>query len=829
MAVGDSAGIAEVRDRMVLDFTRINDLYGIKRVCLNIHNEDNISVLINSSNFNSVSFDSQNEYNLYGYGRIDFKGNTFINYSTDLARSTETYQNKGDTNRYSNYKYAYHYPSPQSNWSKFSRFKSNDTNVRFLISTNDYYSFLSVFDTTVHPYIYNNFLELNNSNGPADNMSVEYHGRNIYKDRNFIYLKVDDNMYLTNGSYVTDVCKYMVFELEPTRKEYNLDGIFSLCNTHAYIVNVSADKLNITNLTGLLKKCKATKFGDITDSRTILNLTNVNDASFLCYNSNVEDMSMHTIRLNKSANEVNLKEAFSFSKIKKLPAGFVDSMSEGFKYLNASGIFYNSRNFETDISKINLPTLGSTPSVYYLYQMYMLSNCRHINRTIISTNDRDIINADSMYKGTTLIEDSPLPDGMFKNYKNTSSMFDGVTFENANTFKYIYGEFAKSANFTGSAQELPFNNIIIKNIISHPNSHQNIIIGEGDDYEKTKLVSFSSHPDAVRSQNTGMRLSIIGKRQPSDSNPIKVLAEGCDELSFGYRHDDIKRAAEAGNTGEFAPYFIKERDFLSSSYNGSGNSSEFFAAQTHTMGDVMFRRIAMLLPGNDYYRTHSYLFRGAALKGLKINHNSVDGYAMTSILYSNTKTSIDMLSLDEVVEGLRRRGWKTNNLYNGCVVINTNGKNLKWTLSRYHYNTLSSPTGNPSSDTYLDYLTVFSNARYLYKAINAQMYFTKDFRNEKIELIFNIYNDSSPDNGEALEKFLALMEVYHDPNDPKKPVGRFIMIHKDIYDSKTDMDKINALIAKEQDRREHIDEFKKEIKNHTFDVYDDGFLFQDEV
>lgn len=829
MAVNDSSGAAEVRERMVLDFTRINNLYDIKRVCLNIHSEDNISVLINSSNFNSASFDSQNEYNLYGYGRIDFKGNTFINYSTDLARSTKTYRNKGDKNRYSNYKYAYHYPSPQSNWSKFSRFKSNITDVRFLITTNDYYSFLSLFDTTVYPYMYSNYLELTNSNGRADNISVEYHGRNIYKDRNFIYLKVNDNMYLLNDNYVTDVCKYMVFELEPTRKKYNLDGIFSLCNTHAYIVNASADKLNINDLTGLLKNCKATKFGDITDSRTILNLTNVDKASFLCYNSNVEDMSMHTIRLNKSANEIDLRNAFGNSKIKKLPAGLIESMSGGFKYLAASGIFDNSKNFETDISKINIPTLGTSPSIYNISYMYMRSNCRHINRTIISTNDRDIINADSMYKSTTLIEDSPLPDGMFKNYKNTSSMFDGVTFENANTFKYIYGEFAKSANFTGSAQEIPFNNIIIKNIISHPDSHQNIIIGEGDDYEKTKLVSFSSHPGDVRSQNIGMRLSIIGKRQPSNSNPIKVLAEGSTELSFGYRHDDIKRAAEAGNTGEFAPYFIKERDFLSNSYNGGGNSSEFFAAQTDTMGNVIFRRIAMLLPGDDYYRTHSYLFRGAALRGLKINRNLTDEYCMNSILYSNTKTSIDMLSLDEVIEGVIRRGW-INNLYNGCVVINTNGKNLKWTLSRYYYNTLASPTigNNPSSDTYLDYLTVFSNARYLYRAINAQMYFTKDFRNEKIELIFKVYNDSNPVNSNNLEKFLALMEVYHDPNDPKKPVGRFIMIHDDIYDSKTDMNKINTLIAKEQDRRERIDEFKTQIKNHTFDEYD-GFIFRDEV
>lgn len=804
MAGNGSSGAAEVRERMVLDFTRINSLYDIKRVCLNIHNEDNISVLINSSNFNSVSFDSQNEYNLYGYGRIDFKGNTFINYSTDLARSTETYRNKGDKNRYSNYKYAYHYPSPQSNWSKFSRFKSNNTTARFLITTNDYYSFLSLFDTTVYPYMYSNYLELTNSNGPEDNKSVEYHGRNIYKDRNFIYLKVDDNMYLNNGNYVTDVCKYMVFELEPTRKKYNLDGIFSLCNTHAYIVNASADKLNITDLTGLLKNCKATKFGDITDSRTILNLTNVDKASFLCYNSNVEDMSMHTIRLNKSANEIDLRNAFGYSKIKKLPAGLIESMSGGFKYLDASGIFYNSKNFETDISKINLPTLGSTPSVYYLYQMYMQSNCRHINKTIISTNDHDIINADSMYKDTTLIEDSPLPNGMFKNYKNTSSMFENVVFKTADTFKYIYSEFAKSGaeyNYTSFASA--FRNITIVNNIQNYKA----IIGAGDDYVKTSLTSFWAFHDKL-SESEMIRLSVIGRRRLYKDEPIPVEAAylRAKELSFGSRVDDIKRAADAGNIGEFAAYFIKPNiDFE----NGlSGGESDFFniIIKLERQQELqMFRRLSMLLAGDDYYRVYNYLFY-SAFKDRGETLNFSESYKITSILYSNTNKTVDMLSLDEIISGGMLHTILQRKFDNACAIINTNGKNLKWTLSRYHYNT----------HKYYNYISVFTNAVYLYRAINAQMYFTKDFQNEKIEFIFRALDEQN------LIRFLALMSLYMDPNDPKKPVGRFILLYNgNIYDSKTDMARINALASFNQS---HIDE----IKTNT-EEYDDGFVVRDEA
>lgn len=804
MAGSGSSGAAEVRERMVLDFTRINSLYDIKRVCLNIHNEDNISVLINSSNFNSVSFDSQNEYNLYGYGWIDFKGNTFINYSTDLARSTETYRNKGDKNRYSNYKYAYHYPSPQSNWSKFSRFKSNNTTARFSITTNDYYSFLSLFDTTVYPYMYSNYLELTNSNGPEDNKSVEYHGRNIYKDRNFIYLKVDDNMYLNNGNYVTDVCKYMVFELEPTRKKYNLDGIFSLCNTHAYIVNASADKLNITDLTGLLKNCKATKFGDITDSRTILNLTNVDKASFLCYNSNVEDMSMHTIRLNKSANKIDLHNAFGHSKIKKLPAGLIESMSGGFKYLDASGIFYNFKNFETDISKINLPTLGSTPSIYYLYQMYMLSNCRHINKTIISTNDHDIINADSMYKDTTLIEDSPLPNSMFKNYKNTSSMFENVVFKTADTFKYIYSEFAKGGaeyNYTSFASA--FRNITIVNNIQNYKA----IIGAGDDYVKTSLTSFWAFHDKL-SESEMIRLSVIGRRRLYKDEPIPVEAAclRAKELSFGSRVDDIKRAADAGNIGEFAAYFIKpDIDFKNGLDEGESGFFNIIIKLERQQELQMFRRLSMLLAGDDYYRVYNYLFN-SAFKDRGETPNISKNYKITSILYSNTNKTVDMLSLDEIISGDMLHTILQRKFDNACAIINTNGKNLKWTLSRYHYNT----------HKYYNYISVFTNAVYLYRAINAQMYFTKDFQNEKIEFIFRALDEQN------LIRFLALMSLYMDPNDPKKPVGRFILLYNEnTYDSKTDMARINALVSFNQS---HIDE----IKTNT-EEYDDGFVVRDEA
>lgn len=826
MSDGSYAGINTKTDR-IFDLTRLDDLKGIRAK----HNKYT-NILLNAFGISIVNFNSYKNYCIYGYAPLNFNPiSNDMNYSRDIVRTNTMLANSSDENEY--YKYAYHYPIPNSHWNKFSRFNLdyleylrgfNTSSYLSSIYTHDICSFFSIFDSINQCHLENRII-------PKKVDKINYHGRNIYKSNDLLYLKITNgfNIDMTIGTH--NYYKYVIVELDNNKykRMVHLNRVFNKCTKHAYIVSNNDNKLYI-DPKELLSWFRGTKFGDPSDNRTLLNLPSVGSIHALCSNSNVEDMSMHTISFGGNYPIFNMSYAFYSSKIKKLPKGLIESLSRGFSNLSLKEAFSDAKNIEIDISKINIPTLGSSPSNYDARGMYKESNCRHINRSIISTNEEDTILAEDMYSNTTLIEDSPLPDGMFKNYKNLSGMFKNVTFENTNTFKYIYGEFAKSANFTNSAREISFNNITINNNISNAN-YDNIIIGEGDDYEKTKLVSFSSLSNKVHlRKNSSIRLSIIGKRNPGDSNPIKVLARNCTELSFGHRHDDIKRAAEAGNVGEFAQYFIKEWDFLSNSPNGGGNSSEFFAAQTNTMGDIMFRRIAMLLPGDDYYRTHFYLFRGAAIIGLGIEPTSTDGYGMTSILYSNTKTSIDMLSLDEVVGGLRGHTW-TKDLYNGCVVINTNGKNLKWTLSRYYYNTLASPTARYNiSEIYLDYLTVFSNAIYLYRAINAQMYFTKDFRNEKIELIFHVYNDNTLENSiYALEKFLALMEVYHDPNDPKKPVGRFIMIHDDIYDSKTDMDKINALIAKEQDRRKRIDEFKNQIKNHTFDLYDDGFIFRGEV
>ena len=818
---------------VVLDLTRIEDLNTTKKIFLNIRDDYTVSALVNTRSVSEYEFDAQKMYNLYGYASMDFRNNTFINYSIDLARTNETYLDKKNENRYLNYKYANHYPLPKSNWNKFSRFKIDFDLYEYSVGhiiTHDFYSFLSIFDSTI-PYNYNIFLKLDNSNykdfktnNPksieyVDDKPVKYHGRNIYIDRDFLYLKINDVIEL--NAYGEIASKYMVRELDGSSERHiNLKGAFSLCNTHAYLLNNPTNRL-IINPDSLLANCKATKFGDTSDARTILNLTNVRRAAYLCDSSNVEDMSMHTIEMDRSADSIYIDYAFYESKIKKLPAKFVESLGGGFKNLSAINAFKNAKNIELDISKINIPTLGSAPSTYNLSQMYEGSNCRHINRSIVAKNDKDRIQSERMYKDTTLIEDSPLPDGMFKRYTPLYHIFDGVTFETADSFKYIYSEFAKSADFTNASGEAntKFSNIIIKNNI---NGHK-VIIGSGSDYSKTRLASFTDYGDSSTANSEPLRLSIMGKLYADYYRRIEVVGASCKELSFGSRLSDLKEAAKAGfndGNGKLVHYYIysKFKEFADVIKNEYNYSTNFFYSKITPADHQVFRRLSMLIGYDDYYKICEYLFKGVFQYRYENNSFVQPTYNITSILHSVTTKDVDMLSLDEIKDTNFITPIITKEYYSACAIINTNGKNLKWTLARKHKEEFSTAKTELlfNIPRYYAFLSVFTSAIYLYRAIKAQMYFTSSFVNEKIEFVFKANDEVS------LFRFLAVMSLYMDPNDPQKAVGRYLLIYNGtVYDSKTDMNRINALATTGK-----IQEYVREI-NENRDMYDDGFV--DEV
>lgn len=786
--------------QMVIDLTRVTQskLENVKSH-LETSNSDGMSLLI-TSNYASptMNFNSKKKYYLYGYYPVDFKGTETINYSRDLARSNNSYIDNTIDNRYSNYRYAYHYPVNSSNWNKFSRFKVDYYDYKatmMAIHTHDFYSFLSIFDS-INQYNFSNFIYLDNSNykdfqakNPnsseyVDDKPMNYHGRNIYIDKKFIYLKVNDAINLIKQGNVT-ACKYMVIELNgATKKPVKLEEVFSLCNTHAYIVNNSTNKLNITP-EGLLANCKATKFGDISDERTILNLSDVDDASRLCNNSNIEDMSMHTIRLNRSAN-VNIGLAFSNSKIKKLPAGFIDSLSGGLKYLNAINLFSNSTNFETDISKINIPTLGSVRSYYAVDHMYKNSNCKHINRTIISTNKSDEISAILMYSGTSLIEDSPLPDGMFKNYKFVNEMFRNVLFKTVDTFKYIYSECAKNAKFSST-----YNNKISFMDIGIENSKENSnidISGDG-----LSLIPFIIN-DRKSPDSKYYNINITGFRSfENRHDAIKVVAPKCKELKYGCSYSDLKTISTKDQfNNKYGGLFLGYNDLQLSSFDDRSEVPAFFKVNipSNTALDL-FREIRFMLISDDYYHLYNKIFKGIFEQNLAPKNNR--GMNTTAVLFSNTNNTVEMISLDELKKdkytGVLLSRYITDS---ACAIVNTNGKNLKWTLSKYHYDLYNNKYEYNIFDAYryYAYISVFNNAGYLRRAILAQMYFTKSFENEKIEFIFRAKDI------ESLKEFMALMSQYMSTTDNSKPVGRYLLLYNNTtYDSKTDMDSINRLVA----------------------------------
>lgn len=831
------------RHPVVLDLTRIRDLSDAKRIFLNIRDDDNVSVLVNDDmSFNNyIAFASENNYNLYGYTHINSNFNTFNNYSTDIARVDTVYIDEKSKNRYSNYKYAYHYPLTSSNWNKFSRYKIRNNFYKMInlgygeygyntgMYTHDFYSFISLFDSTIQSY-FPNHIDLDNSNyidfqksNPAsneyvDDKPVEYHGRNIYIDKKIIYLKIKDAMALDRNKDTKHIvaCKYMVIELDgpDAEKPVRLDSLFTLCNTHAYILTNESNKLKLIPIK-LLADCKATKFGDPSDSRTLLNLSNVNNIYRLCYQSNIEDMSMHRIELD-GTDDIILTEAFYKSKIRKLPKGL--SLSKAPKNILAKNMFAFAKDIEDDISKINLPTLSvsnnppNRKNAYNMNGMYQDSSCRHINRSIISTNNENSIWAEDMYKNTTLIEDSPLPDGMFKNYEVTGGMFKNVIFETADTFKYIYGEFSKD----NVPLSTVFNDITIKNNIR---DYKTII--KSSDNKNINIMTFTANSN-IEPNSELIRMSIIGRRRGKYLfNQLNITSPICKELSVGCTHKDLQHYAnlEIPNPHDGQVLPIDFRHKLKKFSDESDSTSGFFQVITPSR-DVMpaFRRLALLLIGNDYYDSYTHIFDGIFQRTSKQVTNKVDNYSMTTILYSNTTEAVDMFSLDEISRSYLKE-YATRRQYNdACAIINTNGKNLKWTLSRYHYLLWKQQQSRYDGEIlrYCEYVSIFTNPVYLYRAIDAQMYFTKEFVEEKIEFIFRALDV------ESLKQFLALMSLYMDPNDPKKPVGRYILLYNDsMYDSKTDMARINALASFNQS---YIDE----IKTNT-DLYDDGFIFRDEV
>lgn len=775
---------------VVLDFTRIDSLYSIYSVLSNItHNEDNVSALINykekrSDKINDyLSLKSQTPYNLYGYGPVDFKGNTIINYSRDLARISKTHTDAGSTNKYSNYKYAYHYPVLFSNWNKFSRCKNDDYrnySIYTTIYTKDSYSFLSIFDSTDQ---YNNNIYNEISLDRIDQPPT-YHGRNIYINSDLVYLKINNNIY-TNINLGRSY-KYMIIELDGTiNKSAKLGNIFRNCTTHAYVLTNPNNRLT-PYLPGLLANCSATKFGDPSDDRTLLNMTDINDISYMCSNSNIEDMSMHKISFGLGHKRYYMDDAFKLSKIKKLPTGLVESLGRGYADLSLRSAFDGAKNIEIDISKINIPTLGTSPSDYNVSNMYENSNCRHINRSIISRNDGDYISANYMYKDTTLVEDTPLPDGMFKNYKRVDNMFKNTTFETTDTFKYIYTECAKNTNFADkSSSIMPFINIGIIN--SKENSNIDV---SGDNLS---LIPFIID-DTKSKDSKYYNINITGFRSFENRlNAIIVVAHKCKELRYGCSYNDLKTISTKDQfNNKYGGLFLGFDDLCLSSNDDRSGVPAFFKVNmdSNTVLDL-FREIRLMLISDDYYRLYNKIFEGIFEQNLAPKNNR--GKNTTAVLFSNTNTSIEMLSLDELKQdkytGILLSRYITDS---ACAIVNTNGKNLRWTLSKYHYDLYNGKYEYNIFDAYryYAYISVFNNVVHLRRAILTQMYFTKSFENEKIEFIFRAKDI------ESLKEFMALMSQYMSTADDSKPVGRYLLLYNNAtYDSKTDMDSINRLVT----------------------------------
>lgn len=802
--------------KISLDLTRLKTNDEITSITRHIKDNSKVSVLLDHYQAGNLDITGHNAYNLYGYiNRIIDNSNTEskVNYSGDICRTIGLKNNP--KNRYSNYKYAYHYYLLNSNYTKFSRYNDKAT-YRSYFNLVDFYSLLSFFDKTIHPY-YNIFLDLVNSeyydfysintNTYKDIVDpISYHGRDVYMDANMLYLKIESKLEFDRHNYFSPY-KYMIIELSgKTSNKIKIGNMFSLCKKHAYLLNDTDNRLIIDPIK-LLSSCKATKFGDPDDNRTLLYLTDVYSILAFCSNSNIEDLSMHTIRMTENKNSrISLAYAFMNSKIRKLPKGLIESIGTGgYSSIDAEKMFYDAKNVEMDISTIEMPTKGDSPSEYNLRSMYENSNCRHINRSIISKNDKDRIEAVCMYKSCNLIEDRPLPDGMFKKYTQIYNIFDEVTFETADSFKYIYGEFTKSAYFANSngPENTRFENIIIKNNING----NKVIIGSGSDYPKTKLSSFTDYGNSNTINSEPLRLSIMGKLYSDYNRRIVVVGASCKELSFGSRLSDLRKAADKGFDSSPQNY-IFDKEFADLFKNNYNYSTRFFYTSIIPADHQVFRRLSMLMIGDDYYNRYDYLIK----KALQFKFNEGGSYIpptynITSILHSVTGKNIDILSLDEIKDPNFINPIITKQFYSACAIINTNGKNLKWTIARTHRNGISK---------YHDLLSVFTNAVYLYRAIKAQMYFTDRFVDEKIEFVFKANDEIS------LFRFLAVMSLYMDPNDPQKAVGRYLLIYNGaVYDSKTDMARITALATTGK-----IQEYVREI-NENRDMYDDGFV--DEV
>lgn len=805
-----------------LDFTRYGNSAIDSIYEANISGEYTTSIIVDTLGGKNIEL-TESKINMYGYYALPSGDNKNVNLARDIMRTgsapkfIENDSPKDLNHRYYGYRYASHYPTSESYWTKFSRFhveySSSGKGYKYLeymkknrLNITDFYTFISLFDDihTKVPYFIN--ITFNNTryhdyqkNNPTsdkftDGNPIKFHARNIYMTDEYLYININRpiNIYvdLANNRTVL-ACKYMAIKVGNTLDGLvSLNGLYSLCSTHAYLLFNGHDETQLS-LAGLLKGCRATKFGDINDSRTILNMSNLTTIGDMCLNSNVEDLSMHTIEMSP-IEDLDMSSAFRNSKLKRLPNGFLKSLSRasGYKKVNAQRMFFNT-NISDDISDFRLPIREGVPAKFLLDGMYERSGCRRINTGIVSRNNDDIISAGFMYRDCKLDAESELPEDVFKNYTNTYGMFKNTIFDSPTSFAHTYKAISKyhelgDASYNDRNDETPFMGIGIKN--STENSDVTV------SGEKVNLLSFVVD-DRKSKDSKYYNINITGFRSFKDKhNSIRVVAPKCKELRYGCSYSDLKTISTKDQfNNKYGGLFLGFDDLRLSSFDDSSGVPAFFKVNIvpNTALDL-FREIRLMLIGNDYYNLYNKIFEGIFAQNIGAKNNG--GKDTTAVLFSNTNTSIEMLSLDELKDakytGVLLSRYTTDS---ACAIINTNGKNLKWTLSKYHYKLYNNkfeyntPYG---AYRYYDYISVFTNAVYLRRAILAQMYFTKSFENEKIEFIFRAKTIDS------LKEFMALMSQYMSTTDNSKPVGRYLLLYNnETYDSKTDMDSINRLIS----------------------------------
>lgn len=792
--------------KISLDLTRLRERYEIEGITTHIKDNSKVSVLVNHRNLKELDISRHNTYNLYGYiDEISDNSNkeSKVNYSSDIARTIKL-KNK-PKNRYSNYKYAYHYPLVKANYTKFSRYNSNGFQNLFYLR--DFYSLLSFFDSTTHSSYYYTYLPLDNSNyydfySISSNTNkdivdpISYHGRDIYMDANMLYLKIESNSDFYRQETFAPY-KYMIIELS---KKYSgnikLEYLFSLCRKHAYLLNDSGNKLD-ASLPRLLANCKATKFGDPDDARTLLNASDVYDITSFCHLSNIEDLSMHTINMtNDKYGTINLNNAFAYSKIRKLPKGLLESIKNagGYQTLYAESMFENAKDIEMDLSTIEIPTKGDSPSDYILTKMYSGSNCRHVNRMIKSTNESDIISAEKMYAETNIVETTPLPSDIFKNYKKTYGMFDKTIFENLDTFKYICMALAASGR----------NNKAITEAAIKADNRPNYKL-------ECPIVSFRL--GSQRLEDTIESLSISGDR---GYRSLEIHADRVVSLDIGLKLVKLKEFMDTKrNDSTFTQHpneISPEYDFTISREVSSYDATfSFFltlnppryAARYRDKYCPIFRSIRFLMCGENYYELYENIFKQIfSTPPDRTDSRHFYEYDRASALFCASNTKPDMMTLTELSDDKYMNILKSNLLEycNACATISINGLHTKWTAYRPHINKFTKEKGYKARligqdvDKFFNCISVFTDAVHLKKCIMAQKVMTPTLSAEnKIEFIFKARDSYE------LVRFLKLMDEHLAiNNEPDKLVGRFLLLYDGrVFDSSNGIPKVLYTIGTE--------------------------------